>query len=190
MARKTGRTIYTTEAGKVVHGMMAEYATPADFYHACEAVRNAGYTRWDSFSPFPVHGIDVAMGLRPTRLPLVVATLGFTGAGLGYLMQLWMTQVDYPLVVQGKPYEAWEPRVPITFELGILFTAFTCLIGMLAMNALPRLYHPLMKKERFLRVSDDRFVICVEAADPKFDPAQTRRLLESAHGTNVDLVEE
>ncbi|MBC7835214.1 MAG: DUF3341 domain-containing protein [Phycisphaerales bacterium] len=189
MARKS-KKIYKTESGAVVHGVMAEFATPADFYHAAENVRDAGYTRWDSFSPFPVHGIDEAMGLPTPRLPLVAAVIGFTGAGLGYWMQQWMTAVDYPLVVQGKSYDAWEPRVPITFELGILFTAFAVLIGMFAFNKLPRHHHPLMKKERFLRVSDDRFIICVEAVDPRFDPSGTRRMLESLGGTNIEIVEE
>ena len=133
---------------------------------------------------------DEAMGVKRTRLPLLVACIGFTGAGLGFLMQWWMTAVDYPLVVQGKPYGAWESFVPITFELGILFSAFASLIGMLALNGLPRWHHPLMKKERFLAVSDDRFVVCIEAGDEKFDPDKTRRLLESVGGTNIDLVED
>lgn len=190
MARsRTGR-VYTTESGTPVYGMVAEFATPADITHACEAVRDAGYSRWDAYAPFPVHGLDEAMGVKRTRLPLLVACIGFTGAGLGFLMQWWMTAVDYPLVVQGKPYGAWESFVPITFELGILFSAFASLIGMLALNGLPRFHHPLMKKERFLAVSDDRFVVCIEAGDEKFDPDKTRRLLESVGGTNIDLVED
>ena len=187
--KTTKKKIYKTESGEVVYGLMAEYPTPAALYHAAEKVRDAGYTRWDVFSPFPVHGMDEAMGNAPTKLPLVVGTVGLTGAFLGLLMQWWMTAVDYPLVVQGKPYFAWEPWVPITFELGVLFTAFVTLIGMLAFNKLPMWHHPLLRKERFLRVSDDRFVIAIEARDPKFDPAGTRKLLEQAGGTHVDLVE-
>jgi hypothetical protein len=188
MAKAT--KIYTTEQGEVVYGMMAEFDTPADVYHAAERVRDAGYTDWDLYTPFPMHGIEGAMGVKRTKLPLLVATGAFTGAGLGLLMQWWMTAVDYRLVVQGKPYGAWEPWVPITFELGVLLSAFTALIGMLAMNGLPRHHHPLLKKERFLRVSDDRLIICIEAKDPKFDPKKTRALLEASKGRNIDLVEE
>ena len=188
-AKKTAR-IYKTEKGERVHGVMAEFATPADLYHAAEKVRDAGYRRWDVYSPFAIHGMDEAMGNPPTRLPLLVGFMGLTGAGLGYLMQWWITTAAYPLVVQGKPYEAWEQFVPITFEIGVLFTAFTTLLGMLAFNKLPMWHHPLMKKERFLRVSDDRFIICIESKDPKFDPASTRALLEKAGATGIDLVEE
>jgi hypothetical protein len=183
-----GKT-YKTESGAIVYGVMAEFATPAALYHAAEKVRNTGYRRWDVYSPFAVHGMDEAMGLRPTRLPLVVGTIGLTAAFLGWFMQ-WGITLLLPQVVQGKPPTAWEPFTPITFEVGVLLTAFASLLGMLAFNGLPMWYHPLLKKERFLRVSDDRFVICIEARDPKFDPRRTRDLLESAGGTRVDLVEE
>jgi hypothetical protein len=186
----TPARVYVTEAGEPIHGIMAEFATPADLYHAAEAVRDAGYSKWDTFTPFPIHGMEDAMGVRRTVLPGIVAVMAFTGVGLAYLMQWWMTRVDYPLVVQGKPYDSWEPFVPITFELGILFAAFTSLIGMLAMNGLPRWHHPLMKKERFLSSSEDRFFVCVEAGDDKFDPEKTRALLEEAGATSIELVEE
>jgi len=186
---RTGR-IYVTETGETIHGIMAEYATPADLYHASEMVRDGGYSRWDAFTPFPIHGLDEAMGVGRTILPVMVAAGGFTGVGLGYLMQWWMSAVDYELVVQGKPPGAWQAFVPITFEMGILFAAFTTIIGMLALNGLPRWHHPLLKKDRFLSSSDDRFFICVEAQDPAFDPDRTRALLEGAGATSIELVEE
>jgi hypothetical protein len=130
------------------------------------------------------------MGIQRTKLPLLCAMGATAGVGLGYLMQYWMTAVDYPLVVQGKPFGSWEPFVPITFELGILLTAFTTLIGMLALNGLPRWNHPLFKSDRFLRTSDDVFMICVESTDPKFDPEATRKLLRDIGATSVELVEE
>jgi hypothetical protein len=184
------KKIYKTESGERVHGIMAEFATPADLYHAAEKVRDAGYRQWDVYSPFAIHGMDEAMGAPATKLPLIVGFMGLSGAGLGYLMQWWMTAMDYPLVVQGKPFDAWEQFIPITFEVGVLFTAFSTLFGMFAFNKLPMWHHPLMKKERFLRVSDDRFVICIESKDAKFDPAATRSLLEKAGATGIDLVEE
>lgn len=183
------RKVYVTESGEPVYGVIAEFATPADVYHAAEKVRDAGYSQWDVYAPFPIHGIDEAMGQKRTKLPLVCAGVGLTGAGLGYLMQYWMSGVNYQLVVQGKPYGPWEPFVPITFELGILFTAFATLIAMLAMNGLPRHNHPLLKKERFLACSDDTLAICIESADDKFDPDQTRAMLERLGGKNIDLVE-
>ena len=189
MSRKHGKT-YKTESGEVVYGMMAEFANPADLSHAAEKVRDAGYRLWDVYSPFAVHGMEEAMGQPRSRLPLMVGLMGLTGAGLGYLFQWYVTHVLYPMVVQGKPTGAWESFAPITFEFGVIFTAFTALLGMLAMNRLPMPYHPLLKKDRFLQVSDDRFVIAIEARDAKFDPRQTRQLLESAKGTNIDLVEE
>lgn len=189
MARKQSK-IFKTEAGATLYGMMAEFAGPAEFFHACEKVRDAGYTKWDSYAPFPVHGIDEAMGMSTSRLPLVVGIMGLTGAGLGFLFQWFVTDQLYPMVVQGKPTGAWESLAPITFEFGVIFTAFTALLTMLAFNRLPMWHHPLLKKDRFLRTSDDRFVICIETSDPNFDAKRTRELLGSAKGYNVDLVEE
>jgi hypothetical protein len=181
---------FVTPSGAPVYGIVAEFATPADVYHAAEKVRDAGYSNWDLYAPFPIHGIDEAMGVKRTKLPMIVGFGAFAGAGLGFLMQWWMTAVDYQLVVQGKPYAAWEPFVPVTFELGVLLASFSAIIGMLALNGLPRHHHPLFTHDRFLKVSDDRFMICVEATDPKFDPESTRALLEKAHGSNVALIQD
>lgn len=186
---KSGR-LYTTEAGVPVHGMMAEFTTPEAVYHAAEKFRDAGYTCWDVHTPFPIHGMEDAMGIKRTKLPMIIAVIGLTGAGLGLLMQWWMSAVDYPLMTQGKPFFSGQAFVPITFELGILFSAFAALIGMMALNGLPRHHHPLLKKERFLNTSQDLFIISVEARDSKFNPDETRRLLEAAGGANIDLVEE
>lgn len=184
------RKIYKTEGGEVVYGVMAEFDTPASLTHGAEKVRDAGYTKWDVYSPFPVHGMEEAMGLKGTLLPLLTGVVGLGGAGVGYLFQWWVTTQGYATVVQGKPFDAFQPWVPVTFEIGVLFTAFTALLGMFAFNALPMWYHPLLKKQRFLRVSDDRFVICIESSDPKFDPDRTRELLEKAGGKHFDFVEE
>lgn len=181
---------FVNEAGQTIHAIIGEFETAPAVYHAAEKVRDAGYTKWDVYSPFPMHGMEDAMGIKRTKLPLLVGVIGLSGSGLGFLMQYWMSAVNYQVTVQGKPFGAWEPFVPITFELGVLFSAFAALIGMLAMNALPRWHHPLFKKERFLSVSDDRFVVCVETADPRFDPEATRRLLESAGARHIELVED
>jgi hypothetical protein len=185
-----GHKVFKTEKGERVYGIVAEFPNPAVLSHAAEKVRDGGYKKWDVYSPFPVHGMDDAMGIRRTALPLIVAMCAFGMAGLGYLFQLYISHNVYPLSVQGKPTDAWEGFIPITFEFGVLGTAFSALFGMLMMNALPRFNHPLLKKERFLRASDDRFFICIEAKDDKFEPTNLRSLFQHAGATHVDLVAE
>lgn len=181
---------FVSESGKRVYGIVAEFSETPVVYHAAEMVRDAGYSRWDVHSPFPVHGMEKAMGVKTTKLPLIA--LGAAGGGVAFAAFLqWITSdYLYPMVTQGKPYGAWQPFMPIMFELGILFTAFACLFGMLALNGLPRFHHPLFGHDRFLRVSNDRFVIAIEADDPNFDPAKTRALLEKAGGTHITIIEE
>ena len=135
-------------------------------------------------------GIVEAMGLKRPILPLVVAIAGLSGAGLGFLFQYWVRSAAYWMVHQGKPPTSWQLLVPVTFEIGVLFTAFTCILGMLAFNGLPRWNHPLLDKERFLGVSDDKFIIAVESADPKFDPGSTRQLLQESGAIAIELVEQ
>lgn len=183
-------TLYVTEAGEPIHGIMAEFTTPAAVFHAAEMVRDAGYRRWDVHSPFPIHDIEEAMGFPRTRLPMIVAFGGLAGAGLGFLLQAWVATEGYKTVVQGKPFLSWQAFVPITFEIGVLCAAFTALFAMLMMNGLPRWHHPLLKKERFLSSSDERFFIAIEASDPAFDPDRTRALLERSGARSIELVEE
>lgn len=181
---------FVTESGNRVYGIVAEFSETPKMYHAAEMVRDAGYTRWDVHSPFPVHGMEKAMGIRTTKLPLIAAGAAIAGVTTAMLLQWGTTDYLYPMVVQGKPYGAWEAFMPIIFELGVLFTAFACLFGMLALNGLPRFHHPLFGHERFYRVSNDRFVIAIEAEDPSFDPEKTRALLEKAGGTDISIIEE
>lgn len=175
--------------GAKVWGVMAEFETPAALTRACEAVRDAGYRRWDAYTPFPVHGLDEAMGLKPSRVSFIVGLGALAGVATALGLQFWTSTFDYPLVVAGKPFDAWEPFTPVTFELGVLFASFGAIVGMLALNALPQWWHPLFFKSRFWKVSDDRFAVVIEARDPKFDAAGVRRLLESVGGTHIDTVE-
>jgi hypothetical protein len=170
-------------------GILAEFATPADVYHACERVRDAGFTKWDAHTPFPVHGLEGAMGLKRSPLPWIVLVMGLTGAGLGFLLQWWVHAVEYPLVISGKPYFAWPAFIPITFEVAILFAALGAVFGMFALNRLPMHYHPLFRSTVFERVTDDAFFISIEAWDPKFDPSTTKALLESLGARHVELLE-
>lgn len=181
---------YVSESGNRVHGIVAEFTQTPDVFHAAEMVRDAGYSKWDVHTPFPIHDIEEAMGMKTTKLPYLAGGAAIAGVATAILLQWGTSDYLYPMVVQGKPYGAWEPFVPIMFELGVLFTAFMCLFGMLALNGLPRFHHPLFSNERFYKVSDDRFMISIEAVDPKFDPAATRALLERAGGSHIALVED
>ncbi|MEM8758206.1 MAG: DUF3341 domain-containing protein [Planctomycetota bacterium] len=187
------RPIYQTASGAAVHGILAQFENPYTLSEAAKTVRDAGYRKWDTHSPFPVHEMEESMGIAGKAVSPLAYGIGLAalfGAVGGYLMQWWINH-DYFIVVQGKPTDgAWEPFIPITFELSILLTAFAAIVGMLAFNGLPRHHHPLFNSERFLSVSDDAFFVSVEARDPNFDPETTRKLLEDAGATHIELVEE
>lgn len=152
-------------------------------------MRDAGFTKWDAHTPFPVHGLEGAMGLRRSPLPWIVLVMGLTGVGLGFLLQAWVHGSAYPLVISGKPFFTWPAFIPVTFEVGVLFAALGAVFGMLALNKLPMHHHPLFKSRLFERVTDDAFFISIESWDPKFDPTATRSLLESVGARNIELVE-
>jgi hypothetical protein len=171
------------------YGILAEFATAADLYHACERVRDSGFTKWDAHAPFPVHGLDKAMGLKRSPLPWIVLAMGLSGAGLGFLLQVWVHSSAYPLVISGKPYFAWPAFIPITFEVGVLFAALAAVLGMLGLNRLPMHHHPLFRSKVFERVTDDAFFISIESWDPRFDASGTRKLMESLGARNVELLE-
>jgi len=171
------------------YGTLAEFATPAELYHACERVRDAGFTRWDAHSPFPVHGLDKAMGLRRSTLPWLVLVMALAGGALGFGLQAWVHMSAYPLVISGKPFFSWPAFIPITFELSVLFGALGAVFGMLGMNKLPMHHHPLFRSAAFERVTDDAFFISIESWDPRFDPAATGNLLESLGARRVELLE-
>lgn len=176
--------------------MLAEYEDVDSILHAANNVRKAGFTRWDVFTPFPVHGMNRAMGLRPTILPFLVAVAGATGAAIGLGLQLFTmaTSVDllpvflqgYPFIISGKPYESIPAFIPVTFELTILLAAVTAFIGMILLNRLPRLYHPVFKSERFRRVTTDRFFIAVEADDPIYEHGRTESMLRELGASHVE----
>jgi hypothetical protein len=171
------------------YGLLAEFTTTGELYRACEQVRDAGYTRWDAHTPFPVHGLDRAMGLRSSMLPWLVLVMGFAGAGLGFALQAWVHSYEYPLVISGKPLFAWQAYVPITFEIGVLFGSLGAVFGMLGLNRLPMHHHPLFNSERFERSTDDRFFISIESWDPKFEIESTRRFLQGLGAQSVEMVE-
>jgi hypothetical protein len=167
-----------------MHGLLAEFRTVPALFHACEQVRDAGFTRWDAHTPFPIHGIDKAMGLKRSPLPWLVLASALAFAAGGFALQTWVHSIEYPLVISGKPFFTWPAYVPVTFELGVLGGALAAVFGMLGLNRLSMHNHPLFTSERFERATDDRFFISIEAADPKFDAAATADLLTKA-GANV-----
>ena len=173
--------------------VLAEFSSAHDVLHAAERVRDAGYARWDTHTPFPVHGMDRAMGLKDSKVGWIVITFALTGLTGAFVMMHWMNGVDYPLVIGDKPGGApgtLPSMVPILFELSILLSAFGAVLGMFHLNRLPRHHHPLFDSERFRRASDDRFFISIDADDPKFDVDRTRALLEGAHAKHVEVIEE
>jgi hypothetical protein len=169
---------------------LAEYDTPDGIIHAAEKVRDAGYEKWDVHTPYPVHGMDKAMGLGDSGLGWIVLIAGLTGLAAAVTMIQWMNGYDYPLVIGGKPPDAIPSMVPIMFELTVLLSSFGAVFGMLGLNQLPKHHHPVFYSDRFEAASHDKFFISVEVEDKKFDTHKTRELLEGAHCSYIELVEE
>lgn len=170
--------------------ILAEFDSPESIMHAAEKVRDAGYQKWDVHTPYPLHGMDAAMGLPDSRLGWIVLVMALTGLSAGAGLIIWANGIEYPIIIGGKPPISIPSMVPICFELTILFSALGCFFGMLGLNQLPRHNHPVFESERFKGFSTDKFFISVEAADPKFDVARTRAFLEGLHPKFVELVEE
>ena len=171
------------------YGVLARFSTAASLYKACERVRDAGYSRWDAHTPFPVHGLERAMGLPASKLPFIALATGLSGAAGGMLLQWWVSTQAYPLVISGKPFFSWPAFVPVTFELGVLFAALGAVLGMFAFNQLPMHNHPLFRSPTFDRASDDAFFISIEAWDPKFDTRHTAEFLTQIGAEQVELIE-
>ena len=170
-------------------GVIAEFNTPHDLIEAAKAVRGAGFDKFDTYSPFPIHGMDAAMGMGDSKLGWIVLLCGITGGSGALLMQWWMSAVDYLTIIGGKPFFSYQAFVPITFELTVLLSAFGAVFGMFALNGLPKLHHPLFSYRRFRKATDDGFFLAIESADPKFNAEQATKVLESAGGHHIELVE-
>jgi len=154
-------------------GLMAEFENPAELVAAARRARQEGYIRMDAYTPFPVEELAEALGLRRTKLPLVVLAGGLVGLVGGYLLQYYAAVVDYPLNVGGRPFHSWPAFIVPTFEMTILGASFAAVLGMLGMNKLPQPYHPVFNAPRFALASRDRFFLAIEAKDPRFDHDQT-----------------
>lgn len=169
-----------------LYGVLAEYDTPGELIEAARRVRDAGYTEFDCFSPFPVHGIDEAMGIKRTILPLLIFGGGFAGTIGGVFLQWWMNAYNWPWNVSGKPPWSIPANIPIAFETTILMSVFTAFFGMWILNKLPQVWHPFFRLERFGRVTDDAFLLGIEARDKRFDLDGTTKLLKDAGAIAVE----
>lgn len=170
------------------YALMATYHSATDVYHAAEKVRDAGYRRWDVISPFPIHGLDAAMGLPRSKVPLFTFVGGITGFTTGMLLTWYTGEFEYPLIVGGKPF--WDSvfPFPIFYELTILLAAFGTLGGMFLTNLLPQHHHPVMNHDKWVQFMDDKFAIVIELSDPKFDATATRALLAQTGGAEITEV--
>jgi Ni/Fe-hydrogenase subunit HybB-like protein len=173
-----------------LYGLMAEFADPETFLEKARQTYAAGYRKISAYSPFPMAELPAAIGLRPTRLPWLVLLGGIVGAGVGYFLQYYAAVIDYPWNIGGRPLNSWPAFIIVTFELTILLAAGTAALGMLLLNRLPQPYHAVFNAPRFRLASQDRFFLCVEAADPQFDLVKTRQFLEGLRPAEVVAVEQ
>jgi hypothetical protein len=171
------------------YAIVAEYGTPDEILKAANTLRKAGYKKVESYTPFPVHGMDEAIGYKDQRIPWIVFMGGLTGAVLGFSLQYYTAVWDYPLNIGGRPLMSIPSMIPVTFECTILFASIGAVVGMLGMSLLPQPYHPIFNTPNFRRCSQDRFFLAVEVNDPKFDDVETKALLESTSPLNVAKVE-
>ena len=175
---------------KKIYGLMAEFDTPTELVDAARAVRDAGYKKTDAFSPFPLHEIDEALGIRRSILPYLVFGGGVAGLLTGLGLQ-WFTHVfDYPIIVGGRPHFSLPAFIPPAYELTILFAAFVAVFGMLLLNGLPQPYHPVFNVERFALATREKFFLIIEAKDELYDYEKTRKFMEDLNPQEVFDVEE
>ncbi|HZU43817.1 MAG TPA: DUF3341 domain-containing protein [Terriglobales bacterium] len=171
-----------------IYGLLAEFDTPTELVVAARRAYEEGFRRMDAYSPFPIEELAEAIGMHSDRVPLVVLVGGILGGLGGYMLQYWINVISYPVNVGGRPFHSWPAFIPVTFEMTILFAGLAGAFGMLALNGLPMPFHPLFNSSRFAFATRDRFFLCIEAADPKFDLIAVRTFLESMNPRSVSEV--
>jgi len=174
---------------QALYGLVAEFESPTALVRAANKAREAGYRKMDAYSPIPIEELHRALGLSDTKLPWIVLGGGLTGALAGYGLQFWASTIAYPLNIGGRPMHSWPSFIVPAFETTILFAAGAAVLGMILLNGLPMPYHPIFNATRFAMASRDRFFLCIESKDPKFDQTTTRRFLESLGPREVSDVE-
>jgi len=179
-----------TEHRSPLHGVMGEFEAPEQLLAASRKAREAGYRHMDAYTPFPIEGLASAIGFRWTAVPLITLIGGVLGGLGGFGLQYWCAAISYPINIGGRSLNSWPAFIPVTFELTVLGAALFSVIGMLALNRLPQPHHPVFNVERFGAASTDRFFLCIEARDPKFNLAETARFLQEAHAKHVTEVKD
>ena len=176
-------------APPTVHGLLAEFSDASELLAAAQQTHAAGYTRFDCYTPFPIEELADAMGRHHSRLALLVLIGGILGAVGGFALCYWTSVIDYPIIVGGRPFNSWPSFIPVTFECTIRAAALTAVLGMLAINGLPMPYHPVFNVPRFALASRDRFFLCIESTDPKFDIDETWGFLSRMQPRQVSQVD-
>jgi hypothetical protein len=172
----------------MIHGLMAEFDNPTDLVDAANGARLAGYTVMDAYTPFPIEELSDALGLKPNPMPLITLLGGIFGGLGGYMLEYWTQVIAWPMNIGGRPFHSWPHFIPVTFECTVLGASLAAFVGMLAINGLPKPYHPVFNVPAFDRASRDRFFLCIEAADPKFDRHATASFLKDLHALGVSEV--
>ena len=183
-----GEVMEHTTPSSTLHGLMAEFETPTALVKAAERARLEGYRQMDAYSPIPIEELSDALGVRRTRLPMLVLAGGILGGIGGYSLEYWSQAIAYPMNIGGRPYHSWPHFIPVTFETTVLGAALAAFVGMWVLNKLPMPYHPVFNVPAFARASLDRFFLCIETTDPKFDRHVTQKFLESLHPVGVSEV--
>ncbi len=175
-------------AAPTLYGLMAEFETPTELVNACKAAYAEGYRDMDAYSPFPIEEASEAIGFHKSAVPLIVLLGGILGGTSGFALQYWINVIAYPLNIGGKPYDSWPAFIVPTFEMTILFAGLCGMFGMFALNGLPQPYHPVFNVDKFSAVTRDKFFLCVEATDPKFDLVGTQQFMERLKPLSISEV--
>lgn len=173
-----------------IYGVMAEFDDPRSLVAAAHRAREAGYRRMDGYTPYPIEELHEALHIHDSRLTKLVLAGGLAGCLGGYGLQYWVSVMAYPVIVAGRPFHSWPAFIPVTFECTILAASLTAVFGMLALNGLPQPFHPVFNVPRFALASRNRFFLCIEARDPKFDVDGTRQFMSSLGAREVTVVED
>ncbi|MDZ7718870.1 MAG: DUF3341 domain-containing protein [Balneolaceae bacterium] len=176
------------DSEKAVYGILAEFRNPKELTDASKAIVESGYRHFDTFSPFPIHGIDKAMNLKKSKLGWIVAGHGLLGLAGAFAMIYFMMTVDYPMNISGKTFFNIPAWVPVMFELTVLLSAFGAVFGMFFLNGLPKLNHPLFSSDNFKKATDDGFFVCIESNDPQFEEEKVARFLKDSGATNIETI--
>jgi hypothetical protein len=179
-----------SERRSQLFGMMGEFSTPEELLAATKKAREAGYKHVEAYTPFPIEGLAEAVGFKWTAVPLLTLIGGVGGGLTGFGLQYWVAAITYPLNIGGRPLNSWPAFIPVTFELTVLGASLFAVVSMLALNKLPQPYHPVFNVERFGQASTDKFFLCIEARDPKFDLVETSKFLQSLHAQHINEVKD